>query len=144
MHRPDERWFNANGFCLNPSKSKCLLLSRTEKAYHAPDIFIRGNKIDFVKSTSNLDIIFKDRLTWSNHINVILGKVYGLFRKLYVVIDSTPFDICMQTFLIPALLSVYQKFSQTVIDRNSTWLIKTLPDMYLLSNVKTLLLREMT
>ena len=45
---------NANGLCINPSKSKCLYLSRTKRAFNVPDIIIRGNKIDFVESPYNL------------------------------------------------------------------------------------------
>ena len=49
-------WNNANGPCINPSKSKCLLLSRTKRTFDVPDNIIRGNKIDFVESASNLGI----------------------------------------------------------------------------------------
>ena len=71
-----------------------------------PDIIIRGKKIDFVESVFNLGVIFNGRLTWSNYINVIMGKLYGMLRNLWAVIDSSPFAIRMQldkTFLIPVL-----------------------------------------
>ena len=45
-----DNWGNSNGLCINPSKSKCLLLSSTKRASDVPDIIIRGNKIDFVES----------------------------------------------------------------------------------------------
>ena len=51
-------WANANGLCINPSKSKCLLFSRTKRPFDVADIIIRGNKIDFVESASNLGVIF--------------------------------------------------------------------------------------
>ena len=38
-------WANANGLCINPSKSKCLLLSRTKIAFDVPDIIIGGTKL---------------------------------------------------------------------------------------------------
>ena len=57
------------------------------------DIIIRGNKIDFVELTSNLSVIFNCRLKWSNHVNVIVGKVNGMLRKLWTVVDSTPLDL---------------------------------------------------
>ena len=84
-----------------------LMLMDFERAFYVPDIIIRGNKIDFVESAYNLGVIFNGRLTWSNHINVIVGKVYGMLRNLWIVIDSTPLTIRMQlaeTFLIPVLL----------------------------------------
>ena len=94
--------------CINPSKSKGLLLSRTKRAFDAPDIIIRRNKIDFLESAFNMGVIFNDRLTRSNHNNIIVDKVYDMLRNLWAVIDSTPFAIRMQwakTFLIPVLLS---------------------------------------
>ena len=86
---------------------KSLWLSRTKRAFDVPDIIIRSNKIDFVESASNLGDIFNGWLTWSNHINVIVGKVHGMLRNLWPVIDSTPFTKRMElakTFLIPVLL----------------------------------------
>ena len=57
-----------------------------------PDIIVRVNNFDFVESASNLSVIFN----WSNHINVIVGKVYGILRNLWAVIDLTPFAIRVQ------------------------------------------------
>ena len=85
----------------------CLLLSRTNKAFDVPDIIIRGNKIDFVESATYLNIIFNGRLTWSNHINVIVCRAYSILQNLWVIINSTHFAIRMQlakTYLIPVLL----------------------------------------
>ena len=62
-----------------------------------PNIIIRGNKVNFVESATNLGITFNGQLTWSNHINVIVGRVHGMLRNLWAVIDSTP-------YLIPVLL----------------------------------------
>ena len=59
----------ANGLYINPSKSKYLLLSRTMRAFVEPNIIIKGNKMDFIESTTSLGIFFNGRLTWSNHIN---------------------------------------------------------------------------
>ena len=84
-----------------------------------PDIIIKRNKIDFVESASNVGIIFNGRLTWSNHSNVIISKVYGMFRKLRAVINSTPFAIRMQlakTFLIPILLYESEIFANCDTD----------------------------
>ena len=67
-----------------------------------PDV-IRGNKIGFVEWASNLGIIFNGRLTWSNHTNVIVGKVYVMFRNLWAVIDSIRMQLA-KTFLIPVIL----------------------------------------
>ena len=53
-----------------------------------PDIIIRGKKIDFVESVFNLGVIFNGWLTWSNHINVIVGKVYGMLRNLWAYVKG--------------------------------------------------------
>ena len=61
----------------------------------------------FVESATDLGIIFNGRLTRSNYINVIVGRVYGMLRNLWTVTDSTPFTIRMElakTYLIPVLL----------------------------------------
>ena len=105
--RKIDNWANANGLCINPSKSKCLLFSRTKREFDVPDIIIKGNKIDFVESASNLGVMFNGRQKWSSDINVNVGKVYSMLRNLWAVIDWTPFPIRMQlitTFLIPFLL----------------------------------------
>ena len=85
--RKIDNWAYANGLCINPSKSKCLLVSRTKRAIDVPDIIIRGNKIDFAESASSRGVIFNGWLTWSNHINYIVRKVYGMLRSLWAVID---------------------------------------------------------
>ena len=99
---------------------KCLLLSRTKRVLAVSDIIIRWNKIDFVESASNLSVIFNGRLTWSNYINVIVGKVYGVLRNLWAVIDLTPFTIRMRlakTYLIPVVLYgfMFTGFHWTVV-----------------------------
>ena len=91
------------GLCINPSKSKCLLLSRSKRAFDVSNIAIRRN---FVESVSNLGIIFNGRQKFT-----VCLEIYGL---LYI--DSTPFAIRMQLperFLISVLL--HRKFSQAVI-----------------------------
>ena len=56
--RTIDNWANANGLCINPYKSKCLLLFRTNKTFDMPGIIIGDNKIDFVESTSYMGVIF--------------------------------------------------------------------------------------
>ena len=71
LHKVDNL-AKANGLRMNPSKSKCLLLSSTKIAFVVPNITIRGNKIVIIESATNLGITFNGRLWWSNHINVIV------------------------------------------------------------------------
>ena len=70
---------SANGLCINPSKFKCIMLSRTNFSFVIPGLSIKGNKTDFVKSATNLGIELNDRLSWSNHIYMSL---YSMLRLL--------------------------------------------------------------
>ena len=62
-----------------------------------PGLSLKGNKIDSDGSATNLDIVFYDRLLWSSHISVIVGRINSMLRNLWAVINSTPFAIRMQT-----------------------------------------------
>ena len=56
-----DNWAKANELSINPSNSKCLLLSRTKTTFVVPDIIISGNKLDFVESGTILGITFNGR-----------------------------------------------------------------------------------
>ena len=59
-----------------------------------------------LESATNLGIVFNGSLLWFNHISVVVGRIYSVLRKLWTVIDSTPFAFRMQlakTYLIPVL-----------------------------------------
>ena len=77
-------------------------------------MMLLAERIKLISLNRHLIVIFNGgRLTWSNHINVIVGKVYSMLRNLWAVIYSTPFVIRMQlakTFLIPVILWGYQIF----------------------------------
>ena len=60
--RKVDNWAKANGLRISPFKSKCLLISRTKRAFVVPNITIKGNKIDVVESATNLGITFNGRL----------------------------------------------------------------------------------
>ena len=77
-----DSWAWANGLCINPSKSKCIMLSRTNVSFVITGLSTKGNKIYFVGSAKNLGIVFNDRLSWSIHINVIVGMLRNLLAKL--------------------------------------------------------------
>ena len=53
---------SANKLCINPSKSKFIMLSRTNISSVIPGLSIKGNKIDVVRSTTNLRIVFNSKL----------------------------------------------------------------------------------
>ena len=83
------------------------MLSRTNISSVIPELNIKRNKIYLARSATNLGIVFNNKLAWSCHIGVIVGKIYIILRNFWAVIDSTPFAIRMRltkTYLIPVLL----------------------------------------
>lgn len=101
-------WALNNGLCLNPAKSKCIYFSR-RKPLLPIEINLNVNKslIELVQTAVYLGVTFNGQLTWTNHINVTVGKVYCMLRNLWSVKDSTPFRIRMllaKSYLLPVLL----------------------------------------
>lgn len=103
-----QKWASMNGLCINPTKSKCILISRnSKKIINNKQLLINKNKIEFVNTSLNLGITFNSELSWSNHISITTGKVHGMLRNLWSVQASTPFSIRMllaKTYIIPVLL----------------------------------------
>lgn len=100
-------WAKNNGLRINPSKSKCILISkRNGSPIDNINLQIGNSNIELVKTSKNLGIFFNDQLTWSNHINITVGKVYGMLRNLWAVKNSTPFEIRMllaKSYVLPIL-----------------------------------------
>lgn len=110
------RWALANGLCINPNKSKCLLIrkKRTNPIFDN-QIVINDKIIDFVPTAKNLGIIFNSTLTWSNHINAIVIQTYVKLRSLWSTQHFTPLNIRIllaKTYLIPVLLYGCELFAK--------------------------------
>ena len=60
-----DNWASTNELGINPSKFKCIILSKSDRSFVIPALSIRGNKIDFV---------FNSRLSWSNHISDCMNE----------------------------------------------------------------------
>lgn len=100
-------WSEENGLFLNPLKTKCLVISKKvlDLSYF-PDINLKGSKINYVEKAKNLGIVFNRTLTWNDHINSTIGKVYGVLRKLWMSHNYTPQKIRMllaKTLILPIL-----------------------------------------
>ena len=94
-------WATANGLCLNPGKSKCILLHRRSVVPTVPrNVVMNGETIEIVHATRNLGIIFNSNLTWDNHINPLVGQTYIKLRALC----SKTRILIAKTYLIPCLL----------------------------------------
>ena len=101
-------WASANGLSLNPTKSKAIVISRIKLDYrNIPDIMLRNIPIEYVNKIKNLGIIFNRDLSWTDHINLTIGKVYGRLRTLWVTQSFTPLKIRMllaKVYLLPTLM----------------------------------------
>jgi len=100
-------WAKQNGLCLNPAKSKYLVISR--KPVNCCDIrlYIDDVEIELVQKAKNLGIVFNNRLTFSDHVNLTVAKTYGMLRNLWATQHFTPQNIRLllaKTYLLPKLL----------------------------------------
>lgn len=102
-------WATANGLIINPNKSKCLVVhSRFLDSCNLNlDITLKDNKIEIVSQAKNLGIILNKSLTWSNHINSVVGQAYSKLRSLWSTQSYTPLQIRVllaKSYIIPGLL----------------------------------------
>ncbi|XP_075167425.1 uncharacterized protein LOC142239522 [Haematobia irritans] len=114
-------WAMANGLCLNPNKTKFLRIrKRANRDTSNVVIKINDQPIDLVAQARNLGMIFNDKLTWSNHINAVVGQTYQKLRSLWATQSFTPLDIrslLVKSYIIPGLLYGCELFSNC--DANS-------------------------
>ena len=109
-------WATCNRLCLNPNKSKCIIIFKNNKIDISlfPKIKMKNFNIEIVQSIKNLGIIFNTTLTWKTHIYSIIGKTYGILRTLWTTHNLLPFKFRMliaKSYLIPVLLYGSEIFS---------------------------------
>jgi len=101
-------WATRNKLSINPNKSQCLVIYKNDlDTSNFPNITINQTNINYVKNSKNLGIVFNSTLSWNEHINKIVGKVYGLLRMLWNTQSFLPMAtraILAKTFLLPILL----------------------------------------
>ena len=102
------QWACGNGLCLNPTKSQAIIIFRFNIDYNnVPCLVFNDCVVNYVDKVRNLGIIFNRELSWSSHINCVVGKVYGMLRTLWVTQNFTPFQIRMtlaKMYLLPTLM----------------------------------------
>lgn len=108
-------WATANGLCLNPQKSKCLLIhKKTMNPLVENEILINNQKIQIVKTAKNLGLVFNNNLTWSSHVDNLVIQSYVKLRMLWATQCFTPLRIRMllaKAYLIPGLIYGCEIFS---------------------------------
>ena len=94
----------------NPDPSKqaqeVIFSRKLNKDYHPPLAF-NNNNVPETDSQKHLGIILDNRLSFANHLKMILNKVnktVGLLRKLHNILPR------------PALLTIYKSFIRTHLD----------------------------
>lgn len=110
-----EQWAASNGLCLNPTKSKCLIIR--DKSCKIPDMVnvnIAGIPIEIVPQAKNLGVIFNSRLTWREHIVSAVGKTNAALRNIFPSQRYTPVRVRIllaKSFLVPKLTYGCELFS---------------------------------
>lgn len=101
-------WATANGLCLNPKKSKCLFIQKRRSPQICElNILLNNEPIVIVSHSKNLGIIFNDKLTWSHHVNAVVGQTYAKLRSLWRTQYFTPQNIrvlLVKSYIMPGLL----------------------------------------
>ena len=68
---------------------------------------LEDEAIEYVSNARNLGIVFNRLLTWNDHINSAIGKVYGSLRALQVTRSFVPTKtklLLAKTLLLPIIL----------------------------------------
>ena len=116
-------WARANGLTLNPRKSKCLLVQKRRCTRSIElNILLDNDKIEILSHCKNLGIVFNNSLTWSDHVNTIVGQTYAKLRTLWQTQYFVPRNIeflLAKTYIMPGLLYGCELFgsSDSVIKR---------------------------
>lgn len=101
-----ESWASLNSIVVNPSKSKCMVISKT-KVIPSPAILFANNLITHVESHKTLGLILSNDLSWKAHVikicNETVASLCSLRHTQYITPQSTKFRL-VQALLIPKLL----------------------------------------
>jgi len=100
-------WARENDLCLNPAKTKYIVISRKPVDTCDIRLYIDDIEIELVQKAKNLGIIFNSKLSFDDHINLTVAKTYGMLRSLCVAQHYTPQKtrlLLAKTYLLPKLM----------------------------------------
>lgn len=87
------RWSVENGLLLNPTKSQIIAIcNRSLDISLLPDIFLSCSKLTYSQSVKSLGFILNRNLSCYDHINIVVGRIYGCLRKLWLSANFTPIE----------------------------------------------------
>ena len=107
----------------DPSKqAQEVIFSRKLNKDNHPYLAFNNNNVTETDSQNHLGIILDNRLSFANHLKIILKKVnktVGLFRKLHNIL------------LKPALLTIYKRFIRSHLDYGDIILTKLITYLFI-------------
>ena len=77
-----QEWVNTNYLSLNPSKCKCMLVTR-RKSTHATSLYLGNTILEQVETFKYLGVLLSSDLNWTPHIENICSKARKLVGLLY-------------------------------------------------------------
>ena len=115
-------WAKANGFRLNPNKSKCVVIRRRALNFNIGfDILMNGEKIRIVDAARNFGLTFNANLTWTNHVNTLVGQTYMKLRCLWSTQYFTRLSIrrlITKSYFLPGLMTGCERKKLNVVFNN--------------------------
>ena len=91
------KWVNANGLLLNLKKTNYMLFSR-KTIRQAPQVIINNVHITRVHEAKFLGVILDEKLSWSNHIKALKGKMARYVGIMYRIRSHVPLQVRVQIF----------------------------------------------
>ena len=76
-----QEWVNTNYLSLNPSKCKCMLVTR-RKSTHTTSLYLGNNILEQVETFKYLGVLLSSDLNWTPHIENICSKARKLVGLL--------------------------------------------------------------
>ena len=77
-----DRWLKYNQLSVNVDKTKFLLFAKSNKTL---DVFVKGSKLEQIKSIKHLAVLIDEKLKCHEHIDYVANKLsaaYGILCKL--------------------------------------------------------------
>lgn len=100
-------WSLVNGLLLNPAKCQIIPISnKTLNLDLVPDVWLSHTKLQLAESVTSLGFRINRNLSGSNHINSVIGRVYGCLRKLWLSASFTPTETrrkLIRTLVLPII-----------------------------------------
>ena len=98
-------WIAKNGLKLNTSKTKCMLLHSPKKKLDADlNLEVDGTAVEQVQVFKYLGVLINDTLTWSDHVDMVSGKVsrcINLLRRLFWFLPQSLLLLYLKSYILP-------------------------------------------